>query len=142
MTFFSSKTYVYPTKSRKYIPNKVETFYKEIKNKRKKGEKIRLQAELEFKPNKIYEINSKYNVHTFYTTVREGKSFAAEQKIRELKKRILHLKSLERSERKSVRIKPYNIIRKSRDNINNLPTKKVLNLTKQDWEEIFGIWTN
>lgn len=33
---FSSKTYVYPMKSRKSITNKLETFYKEIKIREKK----------------------------------------------------------------------------------------------------------
>ena len=76
-------------KSRKPISNKLETFYKEIENKRKKDKKIKLQTESEFKQNKIYEINSKHNVDIFSAAVRGGKAYAAEQKNGELNKRIL-----------------------------------------------------
>ena len=74
MALFSSKTYVSPVNSRKSILNKIETFYIEIENNRK---------EFKFKQNKIYEINSKYNVDMFSTTFSGAKAFSAEQKIRE-----------------------------------------------------------
>ena len=71
--------------SRKSIANKMEIFYKEVEEKRK-GQKTRLQTDQEFKEKKIFEPNKKYSVDMFSTTVRGGKAFAAEQKLRELKK--------------------------------------------------------
>ena len=55
-----------------------------------------MQTDLEFKENRIYEINSKYNVDMFSTAVSGGKAFAGEQKIMELKKRIFRLKTSEK----------------------------------------------
>ena len=49
---FTSKIYVYDMKNRSLIPLKLETFYKEVANKRK-SKKIRLETDLEFK-QKIY----------------------------------------------------------------------------------------
>ena len=48
---FTSKIYVYGMKNRSLIPLKLETFYKEVANKRKK-KKMRLQTDLEFKQKK------------------------------------------------------------------------------------------
>ena len=81
----TSKVYVYAMKSRKSILNKIEIFYKEVEGKRK-GQKTRLQTDQEFKQKKIFDLNKKYNVDIFLTVVRGGKAFAAEQKLRELKK--------------------------------------------------------
>ena len=53
---------------------------------------------MEFTQNKIWEINSKYNVDMFPTTARGRKAFPAEQKIRQLKKKIFRLKFLEKGE--------------------------------------------
>ena len=98
---FSSKVYTYPMKSRKNIAYKLEMFYKKIKTKRKKGEKIRLQTNLEFKHKKIFNLNFKCNIDMFSTAIRGGKAFAAEQKFWGLKKRIFCLKSLEKRDGKS-----------------------------------------
>ena len=46
---------------------------------------------VEFKQKKIFALNKKYNVDMFSTAVRGGKAFAAEQKLRELKKRLSRL---------------------------------------------------
>lgn len=43
---------------------------------------MRLQADNEFQQTKIKNLNVKYNVTMFTTSVRGGKAFAAEQKIR------------------------------------------------------------
>ena len=51
-----------------------------------------------------------------------GKAFAAEQELRELKKRIFRLKALKKIVSK--RISPYEIIKKSVDNMNSLPKYK------------------
>ena len=42
-------------------------------------------------------MNKKYNVDMFSTAERGGKALAAEQKLRELKKRILRLEALEKT---------------------------------------------
>ena len=73
----------------------METFYKEFQDKRK-GLKTRLQTDPEFKQNEIFELNKKHNVEMFSTAIGGGKAFAAEEKLRELKKRIFRLKALER----------------------------------------------
>ena len=80
---FTSKTYVYPMKNRKLIALKLEKFYKDVSEKRK-NKKMRLQTDLEFKQKKIFDLSKKYNVEMFLTAVRT-KTFAAEQKNRELK---------------------------------------------------------
>ena len=69
-------------KNRRLISLKLENFYKEV-NKKRKNRKMRLQADLEFKQNKIFDLNKKYNVEIFSTAVRGGKAFIAEQKINE-----------------------------------------------------------
>lgn len=60
-------------------------FLKKVEEKRK-GQKARLQTDQEFQQKEIFELNKKYNVDMFSTVVRGGKAFAAEQKLRELKK--------------------------------------------------------
>ena len=57
------------------------------------------------------------------TNVRGGKAFAAEQKIREIKKRIISLKAIEKRTKKT-RIKQNQIIRKVAENMNNLLIQK------------------
>ena len=81
---FTSKVYVYGMKNRSLIPLKLEKFYKEVASKRK-NKKMRLQTDLEFKEKKIFAFNKKYNVDMFSAAVRGGNTFAAEQKLRELK---------------------------------------------------------
>ena len=79
-------------KSRKSILNKLEMFYEEVEGKRK-GQKTSLQTNQEFRQNKIFDLNKKFNVDIMFSTaVRAGKAFAAEQKLTELKKIILRLK--------------------------------------------------
>ena len=59
----------------------------------------------------------------FSTVVRGGKAFAAEQKLRELKKRISKLVALQRNSK--VKLKsPNTIIEKAVENMNSLPTIK------------------
>ena len=86
---YSSKVYVYPMRSRDLLTKKLQLFYQHIQLKRKG--KMRLQVNLEFQKNDIKELNKKHNVEMFSTKVRGGKAFAAEQKIRELKKRVSKL---------------------------------------------------
>ena len=83
---FSSKTYTYPMKSRKEIKQKLKQFYEEVKEKRK-GKKMKLQVSQEFQQLRIKGLNKEHNVEMFSTSLRGGKAFPAEQKIRKLKKK-------------------------------------------------------
>ena len=62
----------------------MELFYNYI-DKKSLG-KMRLQTDQEFKQRNIEELNKKFDVEMYSTHLRGGKAFAAEQKIRELKK--------------------------------------------------------
>ena len=81
---FTPKVYIYSMKNRSLLAKKFEIFYNDIKSKR--SWKMCLQTDLEFNQNKIKEFNKKFDVDMFHTRLRGGKAFAAEQKIRELKK--------------------------------------------------------
>ena len=81
---FTPKVYIYSMKNRSLLAKKFEIFYNDIKSKR--SWKMCLQTDLEFNQNKIKELNKKFDVDMFHTRLRGGKAFAAEQKIRELKK--------------------------------------------------------
>ena len=74
-------------KSRKLLARKLKLFYDEIEPKR--NGKMSLQTDLEFKQNAIKKLNNEFDVEMFHSKVRGGKAFAAEQKIRELKKNSL-----------------------------------------------------
>ena len=71
---------------------------------------MRLQTDQEFKQRKIYDLNKKFNLDTFTTSLRGGKAFAAEEKIREFKKSSLRSKRIEKYNKK--RIKPNCLIKK------------------------------
>ena len=71
------------------VAKKLNLFYKDIKSKRMG--KMGLQMDLEFNQNHIKKLNNNFNVEMFQTKVRGGKAFAAEQKIRELKKKLLEV---------------------------------------------------
>ena len=80
-------------RSRKQTLQKLNQFYDEIKSKRKK-KTMRLQVDNESQQVKNKDLNDKYGVEMFTTSVKGGKAFAAEQKIRELKTRIAKLNAL------------------------------------------------
>ena len=90
---YSSKVHVYPMRSRKQILKKLEQFYIDVQNERK-NKNTRLQVDNEFQQVKIKDLNDKFNVTIFTTSLRGGKAFAAEQKIRELKSRTSKLKAI------------------------------------------------
>ena len=90
---YSSKVHVYPMRSRKQILKKLEQFYTDVQNERK-NKNTRLQVDNEFQQVKIKDLNDKFNVTMFTTSLRGGKAFAAEQKIRELKSRTSKLKAI------------------------------------------------
>ena len=68
--------------------------YVEISKKGKKASNMRLQTYNEFQQKKIKDLNERCNVTKFTASVRGGKAFVAEQKIRELKKRMLKIKEI------------------------------------------------
>ena len=104
------------------LVNKLETFYKEIESKRNKNEKMRLQTDQEFQQNEIKKLNVKYNVEMFSSRIRGGKAFAAEQKIRELKKIIFKTKNVYKMSKKKINSKK--IIQKAIENMNKTNSEK------------------
>ena len=71
-------------------------FYNDIKNKRS-GE-MRLQTDQEFQQNNTKKLNKEYDLEMYSTKLRGGKAFAAEQKIRELRKSLLRNKHMKKFE--------------------------------------------
>ena len=119
---FTSKVYIYGMKNRSLIPLKLEKFYKEVASKRK-NKKMRLQTDLEFKQKKIFLLNKKYNLDMFSTAVKGCKAFAAEQKLRELKKRLSRLLVFQINSKTKPK-SPNILIQKAVENMNSLPTVK------------------
>ena len=116
---FTSEVYVYP-KDRSLLAKNLEIFYNDIKSKR--SGKMRFQTDLEFNQNKIKELNKKFYVDMFHTWLCGGKAFAAEQKIRELKKILLRSKRFKKLRKK--RIRPNELIRKAVQNMNETISTK------------------
>ena len=119
---FTSKVYIYTMRKKSNLVNKLETFYKEIEPKRNKNEKMRLQTDQEFQQNEIKKINLKYNVEMFSSRIRGGKAFAAEQKIRELKKILSKTKNVYKMSKKKINLKK--IIEKAIENMNKTNSEK------------------
>ena len=95
----------------------MKLFYDEVKEKRE-NKLMRLQVDNEFQQVKIHDLNDQNNVEMFTTSIRGGKAFAAEQKIRELKTRVGKLKI------QKLEISSTKIILKSAANMNNLLNEK------------------
>ena len=104
-------------KFRKQILQKMNVFYDEVKNKRK-GKRMKLQVDNEFQQVKIKGLNDLNNVVMFTTSLRGGKAFAAEQKLRELKVRIAKLNV------QKLKISPAKIIERSTLNMNLMKSRK------------------
>ena len=68
----------------------MKLFYDKVKGKGK-DKRMRLQVDKEFQQVKIKDLNNENNFEMFTSSERDGKVFAAEQKIRELKARIAKL---------------------------------------------------
>ena len=79
---------------------------------------MKLQVDQEFQQVTIKDLNKQNNVEMFSTSLRGGKAFAAEQKIRELKTRISKLKG------QKLKITRKKIIEISTKNMNIQPSKK------------------
>ena len=114
---YSSKVYVYPMRSRKQILQKMKLFYDEVRSKRK-NKRMRLQVDTEFQQVKIKDLKDEKNVEMFTSSVRGGKAFAAEQKIRELKTRIA------KSNAQKLKITPTKIIQNLALNKNTMKSEK------------------
>ena len=119
---FTSKIYVYTMRKRSSLANKLEKFYQDIQKKRSDNEKMRLQTDQEFQQNEIKKINQKYNVEMFSSNIRGGKAFAAEQKIRELKKVIFKTKRTYKLQKKKINSKQ--IVEKAVENLNKTNSEK------------------
>ena len=65
---------------------------------------MRLQTDRKLNQNEIKNLNKKINIQMFSTNVRGEKDFAAEQKIRELKKIIFWLKGMNKSNKLRIRL--------------------------------------
>ena len=108
---FTSKIYTFPMKTRNLLAKKMVQFYNDIQKKKKRNVKrMRFQTDQEFKQQKIYDLNKKFNVDMFTTSLRGGKAFAAVQKIREFRKILLRSKRMEKYSKKC--IKPNDLIKK------------------------------
>ena len=84
-----------------------------------------MQVDNEFQQVKIKDLNDENNVEMFMSTVRDGKAFAAEQKIRELKSWIAKLTALK------TKIMPTKMILTTADNMNSVINEKyVLSLNE------------
>ena len=112
--------YTYPMKTRNLLANKMSLFYNDIKNKR--TSRIHLQTDLEFQQNNIKKLNEENDVEMYSTKIRGGKAFAAEQKIREVKKLLLISKRIKQSNKK--RINSNELIKKATFNLNNKVSPK------------------
>ena len=103
-------------------------FYDEIKKNKRANKFMRLQVDNEFQQVKIKDLNEMNNLEMFTKSVREGKAFAAEQTIRELKTRISKLNA------QKLKIFPRKIILNSAINMNNVPNEKY-GLTPEEIEK-------
>ena len=113
---YSSKVYVYPMQSN--ITDNAEIKSVSWRNEKQKKKSMQLQVDNEFQQVKIKDLNDKYNFEMFSIGVREGKAFAAEQKITELKSRIAKLSAL------TTKVPSTTIILQSAENMNNGNSKK------------------
>ena len=84
---------------------------------------IRMQTNVEFLQKEIKKLNQKYNIDMFSTKSRGGKSFAAEQKIREFKKLLLKSKQLHKVT-KTGRLDLRKLIRNALQKMNNVNSQK------------------
>ena len=94
---FTSKIYVCSMKNC-LLAKKLELFYNNIHYKR--TGQMRLLTDLEFNQNKIKQRDKTFDVDMFHTQLRGGKAFAAKQKIREFKKKLLRSKRFEKMKKK------------------------------------------
>ena len=120
VVLYSSMVYVYPMSSQKQIFTKLEQFYVDVQNKRK-NKNTRRQVDNEFQQVKIKDLNYKYNVTMFTTSLTGGKAFAAKQKISKLKRRISKLKAI--LDKTKAKLPAVTIMKKSAENMNDVKSE-------------------
>ena len=120
---YSSRVYVDPMHSRKQILKKHEQYHVDVQNRRK-NKNMRLQVDNEFQQVMIKDLNDRFNVTMFTTTLRGRKAFVAEQKIRELKSRISKLKAI--TDKTKAKIPEVTIIKQSAENMNTVKMKSAV----------------
>ena len=123
---FTSKTFVYPIKSRNFLSWKLELFYRGIQPKREqitKNKNMRLQKDLEFRQNEIKKLSKKYNIEMFSSHVRGGKAYVNEQKIREFKKFLCRSKWLHKLS-SAKRFDSRKLICMAAENMNSINSQK------------------
>ena len=95
----------------------MKLFYDEVKSKRK-NKRMRLQVDNEFQQVNIKDLNDENNVEMFFSSVKGGKAFSAEQKVRELKTRISKVNA------QKPKITPTKVIQNSALNMNSMKSTK------------------
>ena len=95
----------------------MKLFYDEVKGKRK-NKCVRLQIDNEFQQVKIKDLNDENNIEMFTSSARGGKTFAAEQKVGELKTRMAKLSA------PKLKITPTKIIQNSALNMSTMKSEK------------------
>ena len=108
--------------SGKQLLKYMNELYVEIDKKQKQNANMRLHTDNEFQQAKIKDLKGKFNITMFTTDVRGRKAFAAEQKIRELKKRISKIKEI--FDQSKSEIIATTIIKRSAHNMNNVISEK------------------
>ena len=95
----------------------MKLFYDKVRSKGK-NKQMRLQVDNEFYQVTIKDLNDENNVEMFTSSVRRGKAFTAEQKMKELKTRIAKLNA------QKLKIAPTKIIQNSALNMNTIKSEK------------------
>ena len=124
---FSSKIYTYSMKSRKQILQKLKLFYNDVRHKRN-IKRMRLQVDNEFQQVKIKDLNDQNNVEVFTTSVRGGKTFVTEQKIKELKTNVSKINAQKLKISSSKIIEASTLNRTSQKALNMVYPQKKLNV--------------
>ena len=88
---FSSKTYTYLMRSKRQIRDRLEQIYLDEPGKRK-GRKVRLQVDKEFQQLKIKDLNKKFNMEMYFTSLRGGRLLLPKRKSDNSKSELLDFK--------------------------------------------------
>ena len=83
---------------------------------------MRLQIDHKFQQTNLKKLDNESDVDMYNSNRRSGKEFAAEQKLRELKKLLLRSKRIKKLLGK--RVKPSELIKKATFNLNNTRSAK------------------
>ena len=117
-------------KSKEQILQKKKLFYDEVRSKRK-SKRMRLQVNNEFQQVKIKDLSDANNIDMFNSSIRGGKAFDAEQKIRELKTRIAKINA------QKLKISPAKIIERTTLNMNLIKALNMVYLLRKLKDDLF-----